>query len=110
MTDSDSVLDVVETEPSRLTGHAGELHAMLNGGGVEQRRAIAELLRDSAQATPTVVADHTGLLDGINGRLLPADRSGLTARLWDRLHRGTHNQAIEAREQTRPPQLEERSD
>lgn len=50
------------------------------------------------------------LLDAINDRLLPADRSELTVRLCDRLHRHPHKQIIEADEQTQPPQLEERSD
>lgn len=63
MTGSDSALDAVAAEPSRLNEHAGELHAMLDAGEDEQRRAVAELLRDTAQSAPSVVADHTGLLD-----------------------------------------------
>lgn len=63
MTGSDSALDAVAAEPSRLNEHAGELHTMLDAGEVEQRRAVAELLRDTAQSAPSVVADHTGLLD-----------------------------------------------
>ncbi|RRJ32050.1 type IV secretory system conjugative DNA transfer family protein [Halocatena pleomorpha] len=49
------------------------------------------------------------LLDAINGRLLPADRPGLAARLWSRLFNRTQRQpALEKREPEAPPQLEER--
>lgn len=48
------------------------------------------------------------LLDNINDRLLPADRLGLPARLWARLHSRTNRQpALKERNLDSPPQLEE---
>ncbi|UPM43833.1 type IV secretory system conjugative DNA transfer family protein [Halocatena salina] len=49
------------------------------------------------------------LLDAISGRLLPADRPGLAARLWGRLiGREPRRSALEEREPDRQPRLEER--
>lgn len=63
MTDTDSVIAAIESDPSRFDEHVGGLRTILESGETDARRSVAQLLGDVAEVDPQIGTRHPELLE-----------------------------------------------
>lgn len=63
MTDTDSVIGVIESDPSRFDEHAEDLRDILESGETDARRSVTRLIGDVAEVDPQIGTRHPELLE-----------------------------------------------